>query len=631
MSGPQVVVELSQDGKRIELFSPYFPGVADMCKSVPGARWNHDKKFWSYPRNMQTCRLLRKTFTDMLIIGDELTAWAREAVRAEEAMASLTTKTDATLDRLPDVLPRVAQAMNDRTYQRVGAVYMANSPSGGVLLGDQPGLGKTVQTLGGIAERGIEEGLHLVACPATAVRITWEKEVRKWTDWEVFPVYGSNSARKKTLEAAFSSTAKTRFIIINPEMARVKLGRWCPQCKKFEEDFNNPAAHQMHIREGHKTQPRPYQVKFPELFEYEYSSITVDESHRFLAGISGPNKKPQVGEGLCRLRLRDGGLKVALSGTPSKGRLIKLWGSFHWLDPEAYRSKWQWAEQYFHISDNGFGKTIGELLPHREKDFYKSLDQIMLRRTKAEVAQDLPAKDYQEHWVDPSPEQAKQYRAMFDRGEAMFGDRMETAVGVLAELTRLKQIATAYQGADGPVMSKSCKWHYLLELLEERGVVGPEDERGGDEKYVIASQFTQVINAMALEFKKLGVDTLRITGEVSTAQRLEAQRQFQSEGGPRVMLINTMAGGVAIDLDAHCDELFFMDETFVPDEQEQVEDRIHRVSRVHQVTIHYLYAKGSIDESIAESNVSKDQIQKRVLDGRRGVDFAMRLLEGTAE
>jgi SNF2 family DNA or RNA helicase len=70
-----------------------------------------------------------------------------------------------------------------------------------------------------------------------------------------------------------------------------------------------------------------------------------------------------------------------------------------------------------------------------------------------------------------------------------------------------------------------------------------------------------------------------------------------------------------------------MDETFIPDDQEQVEDRIHRVSRIHRVTIHYLYARGSIDESIAHSNVGKDEIQKKILDGRRGVKFALRLLK----
>lgn len=635
MSDPQVVVELSRSGKRIELFSPYFPGVQDMCKEVPG----HNAIFkdgnfshWSYPLNLQTCRLLRSTFTDMLIIGSELTTWARRAVSEEARLGEMVKQHDAHLDLVPQLLPDVAKAMSGRTYQRVGAAFMAQSVSGGVLLADQPGLGKTIQTLGGIVERGIHKGLHLVACPATAVRLTWEKEVSKWTDFEVFPCYGGAARRHKVIQDCLNSMGESKFLIINPEMARVKLGRWCSKCKKFEEDFNNPAAHRMHIQDGHKTEPRPYDVKFPELFDIEWDSITLDEAHRFTAaGIQGPNKKSQIGEGLCRLSLAEGGLKVALSGTPSKGRLQKLWGTFHWLDPQTYNSRWQWAAQYFHIKDNGFGKTIGNLLPYREEEFYKSLDTIMLRRTKSEVAKDLPPKEYQEHWCEPEAAQAKQYKDMLIDGEAMFGDKMETAVGVLAEMTRLKQIATAFQGADGPVMSKSCKWTTLLELLEERGVVGPKEELGGTEKYVVASQFTQVINAMAAEFEKMGVPILRITGEVSTAKRLAAQQSFQGEGGPRLILINTMAGGVAIDLDEHCDELFFLDETFVPDDQEQVEDRIHRVSRMHQVTIHYLYARGSIDEAIATSNVSKDEIQKKVLDGRRGVEFALRLLEGITE
>src|SRR3546814_6541700 len=97
---------------------------------------------------------------------------------------------------------------------------------------------------------------------------------------------------------------------------------------------------------------------------------------------------------------------------------------------------------------------------------------------------------------------------------------------------------------------------------------------------------------MEAEFRKLKGPTLKITGGVSPKKRLAAQNTFQAVGGPRIMLINTMAGGVAIDLDQHCDELFFMDETFIPDDQEQVEDRIHRVSRIHRVTIHYLYARG---------------------------------------
>lgn len=685
MSDPQVVVEISLNGKSIDLFSPYFPGVADMCKLVPGARWNAEHKHWRYPLDMQTCRMLRKTFTDMLIIGPELTDWARRAVRNERKMHEMTKATDAALRHVPGLLPRIDAAMANRTYQRVGAAYMAASPSGGVLLADQPGLGKTIQTLAGIAERGVEKGIHLVAPPATAVRIVWEKEVKKWTDWGVWAATGSAAQRHKTIAEFYDAPLETKFLVVNPEMVRTKLGRWCSKCKAFEEDMQADivdakkalvglekemqnlldglskakaanehdavadteaiikdckadiqstsdqldAANKKvtgHRIDSHNTAPRVWQQPFPELFEPEWSSITVDESHRFLSGIKSPVQKTQVGEGFCRLKLAPGGLKVALSGTPAKGKPINFWGALHWLNPALYRSKWQWAEQYLQITDNGFGKSVGGVRPEKEEAFYKSLDTVMLRRTKSEVVKELPPKDVQEHWIDPTPKQLKQYQEMLTEGETMFGDTRITAVGVLSEMTRLKQIATAYQGSNGPIMKESCKWEYLMEMLQERGVVGPVDERFGDSKFVIASQFTQVIDAMEIAFREMGVDVLKITGSVSPKKRLEAQNAFQAKGGVRIILINTMAGGVAIDLDQHCDELFFMDETFVPDDQEQVEDRIHRVSRIHQVTIHYFYSRGSIDEAIALSNVSKDEVQKKILDGRRGVEFALRLL-----
>ncbi|AVP41400.1 DNA helicase [Streptomyces phage Yara] len=628
MSGPMVKINLSEDGKRIELRSPYFVGVSEMCQGVPGASWSKTRRTWSYPLSLQTCRLLRVVFTDMLKVGKELSQWAWKATREEEAMRSLGKLSDTELDRVSEILPKIGGAMSSRTYQRVGAAFMARS-AGGILLADEPGLGKTIQTLGGIVERGIEDGPHLVACPATAVRITWEKEVRKWTDFQVFAATGSPKQKQAAIEAAQLADGP-RFLIINPETARVRIGRWCSKCKMFEEDFTDPYQDVEHRENEHKTQPRPWEVKFPDLFNFEWNSVTVDEAHRFLSGIKGTHNKTQVGEGMCRLRVKPGdeGLKVALTGTPIKGIPGNFWGVLHWLYPEAYKSKWTWAQQYLDVQEGRFGSSIGGIAEHRREALYRSLDAVMLRRTKAEVAPDLPPRQLVEHWCDPSPEQLRQYEEMREAGEAMFGEKYMSVTGTLAELTMLKQIATAYQGTSGPVMSKSCKWTFLLELLEERGVVGPASSRYDDgKKYVIASQFTKVINAMEKEFAKLKVATLKITGDVTPAKRREFQEDFQTPGGPRIMLLNTLAGGVAIDLDQQCDELFFMDETYVPDDQEQVEGRIHRVSRIHNVMIHYLYARGSIDERIAESNVSKDEVQKILLDGRRGVEFAIRLLK----
>ena len=77
------------------------------------------------------------------------------------------------------------------------------------------------------------------------------------------------------------------------------------------------------------------------------------------------------------------------------------------------------------------------------------------------------------------------------------------------------------------------------------------------------------------------------------------------------------------------DDLIILDETWIPDDQEQVEDRIHRASRIHQVTIWYIRSLGTVEEGIARLNLSADDLQKALLDGSRGVATARKILEAS--
>jgi SNF2 family DNA or RNA helicase len=215
------------------------------------------------------------------------------------------------------------------------------------------------------------------------------------------------------------------------------------------------------------------------------------------------------------------------------------------------------------------------------------------------------------------------------------GDERITAAGVLAIMTRLKQMAScAWEpgpaGKPKPLMNAkmSGKAAMIEQMLIERGIAG--DAREGDGKIVIASQFTEIVDSLEKFLAEIKVPTMKITGAVKESRRLEVTQDFQSVGGPRVLLMNTMAGGVSITLDEHCDELIIIDETWVPDDQEQLEDRIHRVSRIHQVMIYRLLTTDTVDEEIDGVNIAKDQVQKQLLDGRRGVELAKRLLGGQA-
>lgn len=633
MGEPQVVIEIvqRQKGPRIGLMSPWFPGVADMCKSVPGHSWDAKRKFWTYPLTLQTCRNLRRAFTDMLVIGSELRQWAADEVRREEEMEALGSAKDAELRFIPEIAPRLAAAMDNRPFQKVGARFIAEGRE--VLIADEPTLGKTIQCFGGLMEAGVWHGWHLVAAPKSSLETVWHDEVYKWTDdGQAFFMPDGKAARVKVIDDFMASDAPAKFLIINPEMLQIKLQERCKKCDIWiDRDTDMPMDHYL---ERHNTSKEIRKCDWPILFEQEWNSIIVDEAHKYLLGIAGANRKTQVGEGFTRLRVIENGCRIGSTGTPMKGKAVNFWKVFHWLRPKEYPSLWQFAESFLEITDNGFGKSIGDIRETREQDLYKSISGIMLRRTKLEVQPDLPENSYQDHWVSMLPKQEKQYNGILDEGEAKFGDTVVTTTGVLAEFTRLKQIAFGEWKTSGnkfvPVASP--KLNLLIEMLEERGVTGdPRTDWKGDGgfKYIVASQFTQVIDFVVEQLESRGIDCLKITGAVTGKKRTQAQQEFQSKDGARVLALNTIAGGAALTLDAWCDEMFILDETWVRDEQIQLEGRINNrdvEKRVAVRTFHYIRTKDSIEEEIADSGMTQDEFQKALLDRRRGVELRQRIL-----
>lgn len=617
-----VVVEAEDDG-RIHLYSapPWeVPGLKEMIKRVPGANFRKTPfPHWTYPLSMETCHSLRRNFDDMLVIGPGLEAWAREAAARENERIRLAHLKNVQLKLVPEYYPDVYKVL--RKDQRVGIKYLSQGNS---IMADQPGLGKTVQMLMSLVEGDRLEGIHLIAAPVTSLELVWVRQISKWLGMEATHVTGNAAQRAATIAQFFADVEAyppaegyAHFLIVNPEMLSIKdYGVTQAQADELNR----------YKRPGQKLHEPEYR-RFPELFEPTWTTFTVDEAQDYILGIKNAKRMTQTGYGLMEIKSDH---RVALTGTPMRGRPVKLWGMLHWLYPDLFRSYWQWIDTYFIVTDNGFGKDISdEPAPSMEQAFYRHLDTLMIRRTKAEVLKSLPSKQYNDVWVEMTPTQKRQYDEMVTGSEARFGDVHVSATGILAELTRLSQIATAEMtwnpGDRHPTPTgESGKFNRLLEDLRHRGVAG--EDRWGENKFVVASQSTEVLHFLERWLNvEHDVPTLRIDGGVTQRQRTEAANNFQSDGGPRVMLIQTTTAK-AIDLDALCDEMFCLDETFVPDDQEQLEDRVHRASRIHQVTIHYYRSKDTIDEARKELVDGKENIQKLILDGRRGVEFAKRLL-----
>lgn len=587
------MISIERVGEKIRLEGWIGPKTPSMCKEVGGGRFSKtDGAHWSYPLNMTVCRRLRAVFGKELKIGPLLNMWAAIAVQEEkelEAIKSLATT--VAFESLPFTAPRIVELAHP--YQRAGIAFGSRLGTFGLF--DQPGLGKTMQTIGAILETPSDRRFHLIMAPKIAVEAVWPGEVAKWSQkgCEAFALTGTRKQRETTLSAALACRAPHVFVCANIEMAR----------------------------------DRSYG-----LHDVEWGTVVIDESHRALIRRSVSTESQQR-KGIVALK---SDRRIALSGTPMRGKPQQLWGTLNWLRPDVYTSYWNFVGQFFVVETDRYSShIIGGLKEGGEVAMAQSIAPLVLRRTKSEVLTELPPKVYAgSHllpedtnspfgvWLTPSTKHMKQYQEFLDSAVVEDEGGEIIANGQLAEYTRRSQLASALHTVDGDVLrptAESVKFEWLVEKIEELGI------RDGEGRIVVASRFTKLINVFARELREQGIPCHVLTGETNGATRQRIVEDFQgSEPTARVFLLNTMAGGVAVTLDM-ADDLVMLDESTVPDDAEQVEDRVHRASRMHNVTIHYLRTLGTQDEEIAWIAAARENVQKYVLDGARGVAYAKAL------
>lgn len=599
----EAFAELNEAGDRIEVVFPYDPAAVKAVKSVPGARFIPRDKGgpkWQLPLDLTSARMLREAFGAGLELGEAVKRWGRTAVRREANLTELSRQDDAQLERLPNVLPELSEWL--RPYQRADVAFLAQAEA---INSNQPGLGKTAEIIGSIFEAGTDKGSQLVIAPKTSLEVVWLAELTKWQKHPVLLTSGNDSKEKReaTIAQAVEMNSKDEpfWLVLNPHMVR------------YERDKTQPKI----VEEGHERYPLV--PVYPELFEIVWANVILDEYHKM--GIT--NDKAIMHKTVKHLK-RD--KMLMMSGTPMGGKPIKLFAALKLIDPGKFTSKWRWAEQWLDISEvdggsTGMHKSIEGLRAGLEESFYKAHAPYLLRRTKLEVLKELPPKQHIFIECPMTDKQRKQYETVAAEAEIKIEEEHLSITGVLAEYMRLKQFSDARHTvrhlASGELKvaptTDSGKLEMLRSLLEERGITGT-DEAEGDEKVVVFSQFSQIVDMLEEWLNQHGIETAKITGNVK--ERTKLVEEFQTDAGPRVMLMTTGAGGVSINLD-RASTVIFMDETWDPDDQEQAEDRVHRVSRMHQVTVYYLRSKDSIEQHIAAITGGKRLTNEQILDLHR--------------
>jgi len=605
-------VELNEKQDRIQVVFPYDKSAIARVKALPGARFVPKDKggpCWWLPLDLTTARRLRESFPDMKL-GAGIQAWGRDQTRLERNLASLVSLDDVPIEDLAIAtkLPEMAEWL--RPYQRADVKFLSTVNT---LNGNQPGLGKTAEIIGAIYEGNMEKGLHLVVGPKTSLDNVWRMEFERWTDIQAITYHGDLSKRD-------------RDIALHELM----------ECYASEEPCVFICTADA-VRRG-----------IPQSIVPAWTSFTIDEFHLLgLTNISGdPSKGTQFGRAAMKVEADH---KWCMSGTPMGGKPIKLWGVFHYLQPEVFTSKWRWANQWLEVTHNGFGYEIGGIQKDREEEFYAAHARYMVRRLKSEVLPQLPPKQYVDVYCDMPAKQARQYTEFAKNAEVRIEEEKLSAQGILAEYARLKFFSFSYCDVERQTAVKKCsnckgagvedwgdtcpicdglgridhlklkptkdssKLSALLEHLAELGITAKDPD--GDAVAVVFSQHKEVVDFLTDYLNDHGIVTEKITGGVKQKDRTEVQAAFQ-RGEIRVVCMTTKAGGVSITLD-RADTVHILDETWVPDDQEQAEDRIHRASRMHQVTCYYYRTRNTVDEQIQNLTAYKASVNDAILDIRR--------------
>ena len=429
-----------------------------------------------------------------------------------------------------------------RGYQSEGAMWMRDLAlrKAGGLLADEMGLGKTVQTLAMMASL---RGPHLVVCPSPLVW-NWEREAQRFCP-ELRVLVLQGAAR----EGSFSSIEDYDLVITSYALLRRDVDRY------------------KGIR---------------------FATVTLDEAQHI--------KNPDSQNAAAAVSL-EAEARFILTGTPLENSLRDLWSLFEFLLPGYLGPKRDFKERYEDPLQSGEAPHVWNRLLRRVRPW-------MLRRTKSEVAADLPEQLEQTLEIDLTPDQKAAYTELQIAARAGLDDLKEKAgaaarMRVLTALLRLRQACCDVRLLGAESSAPSGKLDALLEILREAS--------DGSHRTLVFSQFTSMLDLIGPALDGAGITWCRLDG--STRDRQAVVDQFQKADGPAVFLISLKAGGAGLNLTA-ADTVVHFDPWWNPAVEAQATARAHRIGQTRTVTSIKFVARDTVEQRVLEM-----QIKKRALLG----------------
>jgi superfamily II DNA or RNA helicase len=453
--------------------------------------------------------------------------------------------------------PRNLKVQQFRDYQKRGfswLVFLHGMKTGGILADDM-GLGKTLQAIAlfcWVKANHKEHKPTLVVAP-TSVVPNWAREVDKFAPSLSTLVWHGPDRHEQRDKLESTDVVITSYALL----------------RRDEELF--------------------------ETIDFRY--VVLDEAQHI--------KNPLSATARAAKRVKSAH-RLALTGTPIENRLSEIWSIIDFVSPGMLGSLKTFEEKYARPVERGDEETIRKLRA--------IVRPLVLRRTKVEVAPELPSKIEQDIIVPMADDQARLYKQLREAVRANVMSEVEKqGVGkaqlqILTALTRLRQAACDPRLVKIHAMQTewnddtSGKLNALREILQEAVA--------GGHRVLVFSQFVEMLQHIRHVLDEDGVKYEYLDG--STKDRQARVDRFNDDDSHSAFLISLKAGGTGLNL-VGADTVVHFDPWWNPAVEDQATDRAHRIGQSKVVTVYRLIAKGTVEEKILQLSDKKRELVSNVL------------------
>jgi superfamily II DNA or RNA helicase len=487
--------------------------------------------------------------------------WLQEAVQG--AQVEFDTGFAAQLRRLDEartVVPRLPATLQAslRPYQEEGfewAMRLAHAGLG-ACLADDMGLGKTLQALAVLLSRA-SVGPALVVAP-TSLMGNWRAEARRFAPSLSVQVYAEGGAQGER-QGAIAAAGPGGVLLVSYPMLQIDAEAFAAR---------------------------------------EWGTLVLDEAQAI------KNAAAKRSQAVFALKAA---FRLALSGTPIENRLGELWSIMRACNPGLLGTSAKFSERF-----------AGPIERQRDKTAQRQLKRLIapfvLRRTKAQVLDDLPPRTELVLRVQPDEAEAAHYEAL--RRDALIaaersleGDAPGQAhFNVLAGLTRLRRAACDPRLVSPHLSAKGAKVQAFAELATELVANG--------HKALVFSQFVDFLTLLREPLDAAGIRYQYLDGATPSAERTRRVDAFQAGDG-ELFLISLKAGGFGLNLTV-ADYVVIADPWWNPAAEDQASGRAHRIGQLRPVTVYRLVNQGTLEEKILTLHRDKRELADLLLEDTDG-------------